>query len=45
MSVIKLPSGSTEYDYDYVTDDNPSWDYFLIFVCFVIVWWFVLRID
>ena len=45
MSVIKLPSGSTEYYYNNFQDGNSTWDYFLLFVLFLVMWWFVLRID
>jgi hypothetical protein len=44
MSIMKNPTGSTILDYDNFPVDN-GYDYFLLFVCFLIVWWFVLNID
>ncbi len=44
MSVMKNYGGSTDYEYDNLPLDR-GYDYFLLFVCFLITWWFVLRID
>jgi hypothetical protein len=46
--MCEVKFGSTAYDYDnspYDKDYDAGYDYFLIFVLFLIMWWFVLRID
>ena len=42
MCEVKL--GSTDYNYGNSPYDNGH-DYFFIFVLFLILWWFALRID
>jgi hypothetical protein len=45
MSIMKTPTGSTDYNYGY--DDyslDRGYDYFLIFILFLIIWWYVLNI-
>ena len=42
MCEVKL--GYTDYNYDNFPVDRGH-DYFLIFVLFLIMWWFVLKID
>lgn len=44
MSVIKNPTGSTELCYDDFPVDR-GYDYFLIFILFLIIWWYVLKVD
>ncbi len=43
MSVMKNPTGSTDICYDTFPVDN-GYDYFVLFICFLIAWWFVLNI-
>ncbi len=42
MSVMKNPTGSTELHYDNFPVDN-DYDYFILFICFLIAWWVVLN--
>jgi len=44
MSVIKNPTGSTDICYYNYPVDN-GYDFFLMFILFLIIWWFVLHID
>ena len=47
MSIMKNPTGSTgynnEFGYDNFSVDN-GYDFFILFICFLIAWWFVLNI-
>ena len=42
MSVMRIPTGSTDVCYESIPVDKGN-DNFLIFILFLIVWWFVLN--
>lgn len=48
MSVIRNPTGSTDCCYDDVCYESfpvdKGYDYFVLFIAFLIVWWFFLNI-
>lgn len=44
MSIMKNSCGSTDYEYDDLPYDK-GYDYFLIFILFLILWWYVFKID
>ena len=48
MSVMKNPTGSTTWcDNDVCYDNFPldkGYDYFVLFICFLIAWWFIMNI-
>jgi hypothetical protein len=43
MSVMKNPTGSTDLNYDDFPVVN-GYDYFILFICFLIAWMYVLHI-
>ncbi len=42
MSVMRLPSGSTDVCYESY-EVNKSNDKYLIFILFLIAWWFIMK--
>ena len=48
MCVMKNPTGSTTWSdndvcyYNFPVDNG--YDFFILFICFLIAWWFVLNI-